>query len=110
MRRLIRTSSAAFACTVILVLSTGLTGLAQTTGVPAQNPTTGHKGAPNNTCGTSNPVTPGNAANARGSVFNTNGVSTLHYAGNPNTSSLAHSNSTASVSQYDNACVRLSSH
>ena len=74
-----------------------------------ENPTTGHKGAPNNTCGTSNPVTPGNAANSRGSVFNTNGVSTLHYAGNPGTSSLARSNSTASVSQYDNACVRLSS-
>ena len=73
-----------------------------------ENPTTGHKGAPNNTCGTANPVTPGNAANAPGSPFNANGNAALHYAGNPNTSSLAHSNSTASVSQYDNACVRLS--
>ena len=69
------------------------------------NPTTGHKGAPTNTCGAANPVTPGKAAMARGSVFNTNGISTLHYAGNPGTNSLAHSISTASVAQYDNACV-----
>ena len=75
-----------------------------------QNPTTGQKGAPNNTCGPSNPTTPGNSVNAQGSVFNSSGTSTLHYAGNPGTSSLAHSNSTATVSQYDNACVRLSSH
>jgi len=32
------------------------------------------------------------------------------YAGNPSTASLAHSNSTAAVSQYDTACVRLSGH
>jgi len=81
-----------------------------TTGSALVNPTTGQKGAPNNTCGPDNPVTPGNAANANGSPFNPNGIAGMHYAGNPNTSSLAHSNSTASVSQYDNACVRLSSH
>jgi hypothetical protein len=32
------------------------------------------------------------------------------YAGNPGSASLAHSNSTAAVSQYDTACLRLSSH
>ena len=91
-------------------LAASLVGAAPTAASAMVNPTTGHKGAPVNTCGTANPVTPGHAASARGSVFNTNGISTLHYAGNPNTSSLAHSNSTATVSQYDNACVRLSSH
>jgi len=51
---------------------------------------------------------PGNAANANGSVFNSAGTSTLHYAGNPNTASLANSNSAVAVSQYDSACVHLS--
>ena len=37
-----------------------------------------------------------------------NGQAGAVYAGNPGTASLAHSNSTASVSQYDTACVRLS--
>ena len=73
-----------------------------------QNPTTGQPGAPANTCGTDNPVTPGNAANSPGSPFNSAGQAGLVYAGNPNTASLAHSNSTATVSQYDAACVRLS--
>lgn len=109
MRRILGTSTAAFGCVVMLTLATGLTAFADVD-APTSNPTTGHKGAPNNTCGTSNPVTPGNAANAPGSPFNPNGNAGLHYAGNPGTSSLAHSNSTASVAQYDNACVRLSSH
>ena len=55
-------------------------------------------------------MTPGNAANSPGSPFNSNGQAGVVYAGNPNTASLAHSNSTATVSQYDAACVRLSSH
>ncbi len=71
-------------------------------------PTTGQPGAPNNTCGSDNPVTPGNAVNAPGSPFNPNGQAGVVYAGNPNTASLAHSNSAAAVSQYDAACVRLS--
>ncbi|HEX4580139.1 MAG TPA: adenylate cyclase [Candidatus Dormibacteraeota bacterium] len=71
-------------------------------------PTTGQPGAPTNTCGPANPVTPGNSANSPGSPFNTNGQAGLVYAGNPGTASLAHSNSTATVSQYDAACVRLS--
>ncbi len=72
------------------------------------SPTTGQPGAPANTCGPDNPVTPGNSANSPGSVFNSSGTSTLHYAGNPNTASLANSNSTVAVSQYDSACVHLS--
>jgi hypothetical protein len=73
-----------------------------------QNPTTGHRGAPTNTCGPSNPVTPGSSASAPGSPFNANGQAGLVYAGNPGTASLAHANSTAVVSQYDVACIELS--
>jgi hypothetical protein len=71
-------------------------------------PTTGQPGAPTNTCGPDNPTTPGNAANVPGSPFNANGQAGIVYAGNPDTASLLHSNSSASVSQYDAACVRLS--
>jgi hypothetical protein len=55
-------------------------------------------------------VTPGASASSPGSPFNTAGQAGNVYAGNPNTASLAHSNSAATVSQYDAACVRLSSH
>ena len=72
------------------------------------SPTTGQPGAPTNTCGPDNPTTPGNAANAQGSPFNANGQAGAVYAGNPNTASLQHANSTAAVSQYDVACVQLS--
>jgi len=74
------------------------------------NPTTGHKAGPVNTCGPDNPMTPGNAVNAAGSPFNALGQAGSVYAGNPGTMSLLHSNSTAPVSQYDNACINLSSH
>ena len=81
--------------------------------LPAQawatvSPTTGQPGAPANTCGDQNPVTPGASANAPGSPFNEAGQAGQVYAGNPGTASLAHANSTAAVSQYDVACVRLS--
>jgi hypothetical protein len=81
------------------------------TGAPALalvTPTTGQPGAPTNTCGAANPVTPGGSASAPGSPFNPTGQAGNVYAGNPNTASLAHSNSAAAVSQYDTACVRLS--
>lgn len=69
------------------------------------NPSTGHRGAPANTCpGTAG--TPGNTAAAQGSPFNPAGQAGTVYAGNPDTASLAHSNSTAAVSQYDVACFR----
>jgi hypothetical protein len=73
-----------------------------------QTPTTGQPGAPTNTCGDANPVTPGNSANAAGSPFNAAGQAGLVYAGNPGTASLTNSNSAAAVSQYDVACVQLS--
>lgn len=72
------------------------------------SPTTGQPGAPTNTCGPDNLITPGNAVNAQGSAFNPNGQAGLVYAGNDGTSSVMHANSTAAVSQYDTACVRLS--
>jgi hypothetical protein len=83
-------------------IATGLHAAAMVT------PTTGQPGAPTNTCGPDNPTTPGNAANASGSPFNPNGQAGAVYAGNPGTASLTHSNSTATVSQYDVACVQLS--
>jgi len=104
MQRLARNITAATFCVIALALSTG-TALASAT---LHTPTTGQPGAPTNTCGPANPVTPGNAANSPGSPFNPNGQAGLVYAGNPGTASLAHSNSTATVSQYDAACVRLS--
>jgi len=74
----------------------------------AVTPTTGQPGAPTNVCGPDNPVTPGGSATAPGSPFNQAGQAGMVYAGNPDTASLAHSNSSAAVSQYDAACVRLS--
>jgi hypothetical protein len=76
-------------------------------GTPQQNPTTGQKGAPNNTCpGTTG--APGASASAPGSPFNSTlpGQAGNVYAGNPGTASLANSNSTAAVAQYDVACFR----
>lgn len=74
---------------------------------PVQNPTTGQRGAPNNTCGAPGTETPGNAAASPGSPFNPNGNAGVHYAGNPGTASLANSNSTAAVAQYDVACFQV---
>ncbi len=105
MGRLFRNITASAFCVVALTLATGATALA---GGTLQTPTTGQPGAPTNTCGPANPVTPGNSASSPGSPFNPNGQAGVVYAGNPGTASLAHSNSTATVSQYDAACVRLS--
>jgi hypothetical protein len=104
MQRLARNITAATFCVIALALSTG-TALASGT---LQTPTTGQPGAPTNTCGTANPITPGNSANSPGSPFNVN--VTKFYAGNFGSASLLHANSGAAVSQYDVACVRLSSH
>lgn len=71
-----------------------------------QNPSTGHNGAPTNTCGPGLP-TPGNSVNAKGSPFNPSGTAGTVYAGNPDTASLANSNSTAAVAQYDIACFQV---
>lgn len=97
---------AAFIVTA-LVVPVGVAAAAQ------QNPTTGQPGASSGVTCFSSPDTasaPGNAMAARGSVFNPNGVSGTVYAGNPGTASLAHANSTAAVSQYDIACLRVTQH
>ncbi len=73
-----------------------------------QSPVTGQPGAPNNTCGPDNLVTPGRSGAAAGSPFNATGQAGAVYAGNPDTASLLNSNSAAAVSQYDVACVQLS--
>jgi hypothetical protein len=110
MRNLVRTFVTSAACVIVLTVATALTAMADVD-QPSQNPTTGQPGAPINTCGNGGfNTTPGNAANSPGSPFNPNGQAGLVYAGNPGTASLAHSNSTATVSQYDTACVRLSGH
>ena len=95
----------------VMITSLFITASAIAIPAPAMalvTPTTGQPGAPTNTCGTDNPVTPGGAANASGSPFNASGQAGLVYAGTPLTNSLAHSTSAAAVSQYDTACVRLS--
>jgi hypothetical protein len=102
MTHLIRKFALGAVCAATFALAAAPAGLAM------QNPTTGQPGAPANTCGSDNPVTPGNSANAPGSPFNANGQAGVVYAGNPDTASLAHANSTAAVSQYDVACVQLS--
>jgi hypothetical protein len=43
-------------------------------------------------------------------VFNPEGVSGEHYAGNPETASLENSKSGKAVSQYDVACVNATRH
>lgn len=102
MTRTVRTVVATFALLAALTVGNAIGAAALVT------PNTGQPGAPNNTCGDANPVTPGNAGNAPGSPFNSAGQAGNVYAGNPNTASLAHSNSAAAVSQYDVACVQLS--
>ena len=54
-------------------------------------------------------TTPGGAGAALGSPFNSSGTATTVYAGNPGTASLANSNSTAAVAQYDVACFQNNS-
>ena len=94
---------------LITAVALGLTvGVGGTASADVVTPSTGQPGAPANTCGPDNPATPGNSTNAPGSPFNANGQAGVVYAGNPGTASLANAKSTAAVSQYDAACVRLS--
>jgi hypothetical protein len=103
MKRVIA-SIAGGAC--LLLLTTGATFAASSVSKPTQTPTTGHKGAPTNTCTVGGP-SPGGAGSASGSPFNPSGTAGTVYAGNPLTASLANSNSTAAVSQYDVACFQV---
>jgi hypothetical protein len=93
---------------LVLACAAGLVLAAPLSAWAVQNPTTGQPGAPTNTCGPANPVTPGSSVAAPGSPFNPNGQAGVVYAGNPGTASLTNANSTAVVSQYDVACVQLS--
>ena len=77
---------------------------------PAQNPTTGQHGSNHGfSCTTSGAGinTPGNAIAAPGSPFNPGGQAGNVYAGNMGTASAANANSTAAVSQYDVACLQV---
>jgi opacity protein-like surface antigen len=58
---------------------------------------------PNQSC-QAQPMTPGNAASAPGSAFNTAGVAGTHYAG----TQPQNSTNPKSVSQYDVACFQVS--
>ncbi len=93
---------------LVAALAAGLLYGAPTAAFASASPMTGQPGAPTNTCGTSNPVTPGNSANSPGSPFNGTGQAGNVYAGNPGTASLTHSQSGVAISQYDVACVQLS--
>lgn len=62
-------------------------------------------GQPNQSC-QAQPQTPGNAASAPGSAFNTSGVAGTVYAG----TQPQNSNNPNSVSQYDVACFQVSQH
>ena len=79
-----------------IVLVGGLTAFADTTGSTGQ---------PNQSC-QAQPSTPGNAASAPGSAFNTSGVAGTVYAG----TQPQNSTNPISVSQYDVACLQVSSH
>ncbi len=104
MGKLLRNLVTSAACVTVLTLASSVSVFA------IETPSTGQPGAPTNTCGPSNPVTPGSSANASGSPFNPTGQAGNVYAGNPSTASLANSNSMATVSQYDVACVQVSAH
>jgi hypothetical protein len=99
MKRIRKTELTAAAVVAALWLSVGATGSALATGQPGSSA--------GNECKKTESamVTPGKAAEARGSVFNPEGVAGEHYAGNPGTASLENSKSGKAVSQYDVACV-----
>lgn len=74
-----------------------MTGHTTSTVAPAATPRA--LGQPNQSCETT-PNTPGNAANARGSAFNPEGIAGTKYAGEQP----QNSRNPAAVSQYDVAC------
>jgi hypothetical protein len=102
MRRLFRKITVSAFCVVALTLTTGVVASA------GQSPTTGQRGSnAGNSCGMPQAsVFPGSAATASGSPFNSAGQAGNVYAGNTGTHSLISQN-TAAVSQYDVACLSL---
>ncbi len=82
--------------TLVSALLFGLVG----TGLAASTPGAGQ---PNQSC-QAEPMTPGNAASARGSAFNASGVAPAHYAGQQP----QNSTNPKAVAQYDVACFQVS--
>jgi hypothetical protein len=75
---------------------------------PSPTGSPGQPGAPGTTCGSPGVTAiPGSAGTAIGSPFNGAGIAGLNYAGNPDTASLAHSQSGKAISQYDVACFQV---
>jgi hypothetical protein len=102
-------------CLLLVAAGTAFARPGGPTTSPQQTPTTGQHGSnlgPSNSCGAPGSSTPGaaGAASNPGSPFNgtpgSSGQAGNVYAGNSGTASLANSNSTATVSQYDVACFR----
>jgi hypothetical protein len=81
------------------------TAIALVGGLTAFADTTVSTGQPNQSC-QAQPSTPGNAASAPGSAFNTSGVAGSVYAG----TQPQNSTNPNSVSQYDVACFQVSRH
>ena len=92
-------------------LATSVIGKAAAAGPTLQTPTTGQPGSSNGvSCGMGTAtVVPGGSGTSQ-APFNGAGQADQVYAGNPNTASLANSNSSAAVSQYDVACLQFSTH
>src|SRR5260370_7301115 len=103
MARLVSNFTATAFCVIALSVATGASAVAS--GETFQSPTTGQPGAPTNTCGTANPMTPGASATSPGSPFNAAGQAGGAYAGNPSTASLANSNSRPTASHSDPTAV-----
>src|SRR5260370_29994379 len=100
MLRLVRVFMGVAVCVAAMTF-TGATAFA------LETPTTGQPGSPTNTCGTANPVMPGDSASAQGSPFNSAGQDGVGYAGNPRTASPPNSNSAPAPSKDDPASVPL---
>ena len=93
---MVRNSFMIMAVLVMFLFSAVGTATATSTGTNRQ---------PNQSC-QAQPMTPGNAASAPGSAFNTSGVAGTKYAG----TQPQNSGNPKSVSQYDVACFQVSSH
>ena len=107
MKRLRNLSLTAVVALAVLVLGGGIAS-----GAPATEPITGQPGAKaENFCGEGGLITPGGSELAKGAAFNPAGVAGEHYAGNPETKSLENSAVPGiAESQYDVACLQVTSH
>ncbi len=99
MNRLVVISVSVFVLAVLLPAGAALAN-------PSPTGSPGQPGAFNGTTCQAFPVTPGNSANAPGSVFNGTGTAGTVYAGNPGTASLTNADSPHAVSEYDVACFQ----